>query len=158
MYSPPTVSSTSSHLPPPPTPPPLLYMSAFDMHEKKHSFEKTKSLDAGLFLVFLLLSVSFSPLSFHIPSLNGMTQKQASTLCLLIVEGFVLERKCEKKKASCTEWTWSCVDLPCGSWSSAIYCILLPMINIAALGAILTCISRTHPTLLTVLWWCEHTH
>lgn len=97
MYSPPTVSSTSSHLPPPPTPPPLLYMSAFDMHEKKHSFEKTKSLDAGLFLVFLLLSVSFSPLSFHIPSLNGMTQKQASTLCLLIVEGFVLERKCEKK-------------------------------------------------------------
>lgn len=98
MYSPPTVSSTSSHLPPPPTPPPLLYMSAFDMHEKKHSFEKTKSLDAGLFLVFLLLSVSFSPLSFHIPSLNGMTQKQASTLCLLIVEGFVLEGKCEKKK------------------------------------------------------------
>lgn len=39
-----------------------------------------------------------------------------------------------------------------------MYCIMLPMINIATLEAILTCINRTHPTLLMVLWWHEHTH
>lgn len=99
MYSPPTVSSTSSHLY-------LLLLLLLHFStclrltcmKKSILLKKQNHWMLDCFLVFLLLSVSFSPLSFHIPSLNGMTQKQASTLCLLIVEGFVLERKCEKKK------------------------------------------------------------
>lgn len=127
-------------------------MSAFDMHEKafvtkkKKKMTRKKMLDAELFLFFLYFSVPFTSLSLPFPLEWNETKISINILPpVSIVEG-CLKRTCERKSILHRMSLKLCkpgqrfIIIYC-----MMYCIMLPMINIAALEAILTCINRSHP-------------
>lgn len=112
------------------------------------------------FLVFLLPQCSIyfplPPIPL-LPPLNGMKKNERSINIFPRVSIFedLSGENAWKKKHLAQNVLGALLAWP-AVHNHLMYCIMLPMINIAALEAILTCINRTHPTLLMVLWWQKH--